>query len=250
MALKRIVVAGMLGLMISGCGLHPTTNQPALPDIPQHPSPAWVEQNLPLFRQAVERVPSDENRAALARLEAYADAQGRAAAKLDQVDRNLTLAWDNYGRGGAVLRQPAYIHVLNEPFNQTTPQSPQAIGGPQSSLDPKEAEKALTALAQIKHAPSQSQGYSFYEMQRWERYCDSGQGMDERDWKFVTQAGGLSGAPAELSCTPPDFEYPDYLAVWTRFCEADGPTREDRNIVRNTVRPRSVVNPCHALEAR
>ncbi|MDW2458942.1 hypothetical protein R7Z50_28285, partial [Vibrio sp. 1249-1] len=31
-----------------------------------------------------------------------------------RVSRELSMAWDNMGRGGAALRQPGYIHVLGD----------------------------------------------------------------------------------------------------------------------------------------
>lgn len=246
MSLKHVLASGIFGMVVSGCALHATTAEQSLPAIPQHPSPAWVQVHLPEFRQAVEQAPTDENQEALARLEALARIQARDAAKLTQVNRVLTLAWDNDGRGGAVVRQPAYIHVLNEPFNLSAQQEPAV---PTTGLDIHAAEKALETLAQLTPQPA-NRGYSLYEIKRWERFCDGGEGMDERDWKFILSEGGLSGVPGGMDCNPPTFDYDDYLSAWTRFCESNAPTRNDRDIIRQTARPRSVVNPCRALEAR
>ncbi|HFY3939597.1 TPA: hypothetical protein ACIHVM_005132 [Salmonella enterica subsp. enterica serovar Typhimurium] len=42
--------------------------------------------------------------------------------------------------------------------------------------------------------------------------------------------------------------YKDYLNAWTHFCTSQAVTDADRRIVRESVRPYSVVNPCKALK--
>ncbi|EHV6115783.1 hypothetical protein K0995_004791, partial [Salmonella enterica subsp. enterica serovar Heidelberg] len=48
-------------------------------------------------------------------------------------------------------------------------------------------------------------------------------------------------------CTVRD-TYKDYLNAWTHFCTSQAVTDADRRIVRESVRPYSVVNPCKALK--
>lgn len=48
--------------------------------------------------------------------------------------------------------------------------------------------------------------YSYYELSRWERFCDYGHNMDRLDWKFIKEAAqGRHNFPTELSgkCNPP-----------------------------------------------
>lgn len=241
--IKRLIPLA-LAATLAGCALGQT-----VPEIPDDPSPEWVRENLPVYQAEMERWPSKENKAAVAELQRYADYQGRAEAKMRRVDRELTLAWDNMGRGGAAMRQPAYVHVLGESFNDRYADIAQLAE--QSGTDEDTIRDALARLhdASREDRPWQV-GYSVYEMERWKRFCDGGKGMDEPDWQFVTQAGGISGVPADYArdCRPPAHDYGDYLRAWTRFCEADGPSRADRDIVRDSVRPRTVVNPCRALQ--
>ncbi|MCW0135646.1 hypothetical protein OIU89_26410 [Escherichia coli] len=49
-------------------------------------------------------------------------------------------------------------------------------------------------------------------------------------------------------CIPPTHTYKDYLNAWTHFCTSQAVTDADRRIVRESVRPYSVVNPCKALK--
>jgi hypothetical protein len=176
--------------------------------------------------------------------------------KQDRVNRALTLSWDNMGRGGAALRQPAYIHVLGHgnldekgnsaslPQAQTIPVDPNAL------LD---EVKTIAAQGTQSYADSTALdrgGFSLYEMSRWERYCNAGQGMDEADWQFVTNHGGTGGVPSILqsSCNAPAHTYQDYLAAWTGFCNSSAITAEQRDIVRSSSRPKTRVNPCKAIK--
>lgn len=233
-----------VAIALAGCAVGST-----LPDIPEHPSAEWVNEHLPAFRAEAERNPTKENRAAVERLESWADHQGRAQAKMLQINRELTLAWDNMGRGGAAIRQPAYIHVLGDEFNDRYAST--ADLSDQTGTNEDTVREALARLGELRKEDSPwSQGYSIYEMERWERFCDGGRGMDEPDWTFVTRAGGRRNIPDALAsdCRPPSYDYQDYLRAWTRFCDSDNPSRVDRDIVSDSVRPRSVVNPCRALQ--
>ncbi|MCV5004182.1 hypothetical protein OFM39_31480, partial [Escherichia coli] len=80
-------------------------------------------------------------------------------------------------------------------------------------------------------------------------YCDGGKGMDEHDWRFV-EAEGTTNIPKDVvtGCIPPTHTYQDYLNAWTHFCTSQAVTDADRRIVRESVRPYSVVNPCKALK--
>lgn len=195
--------------------------------------------------------------------------------KQARVTRDLTLSWDNMGRGGAAIRQPGYIHVLGE--GNIHGSGSKASLPPSQVADPYTPSHALEAVAQIDRdnraseiaakkaikvvvkdsEPSTGQssdsspkeGYSLYELNRWERFCDNGKGMDEADWKFVSRNGGAQNIPVMLrkSCDVPSHDYKTYLAAWTGFCTGSGITSTQRDIVRESVRPKSRVNPCKAL---
>jgi len=238
MALKPILAAS-LALLLSACA---TTGTSTLPEPPTYPSDSWLETNLSIYSEAADRNPTAANRALVADLKALAERRQRQNDKMRQVDRELTLSWGNRGRAGAAMLQPAYIHVLGESLNDryemdgdrfTTATNPVPPSGGTDSGDRDWI----------------SVGASMYELQRWERFCDSGRGMDEPDWRFVTEAGAPNNIPDILvvGCKPPEHDITDYLQAWTSFCELDDTTADQRQIVRNSVRPKTVVNPCKAL---
>ena len=108
---KSFVSLAVLSLALSGCmglqaRLHP------LPEIPDEPSREWVEMNLPEVKRIAEQYTTEENQAALNRLEMYAAYYKELTLRASRVDRSLSLAWINTGRAGAAMRQPAYVHSL------------------------------------------------------------------------------------------------------------------------------------------
>lgn len=179
-----------------------------------------------------------------------------------RVSRELSVAWDNIGRGGAAMRQPGYIHVLGDgdvsaTINKIADDKPslnslsKSFGGSETS----EAYPAAMRKDDFKEAIStfntitKGQGYSLYELSRWERYCSNGNAMDERDWLFI-ESQGKTNIPSDAitNCEPPTHTYQDYLNSWINFCSSQALTDDQRRIVRESVRPYSVVNPCKALK--
>ncbi|ATW30866.1 hypothetical protein BJP41_10360 (plasmid) [Candidatus Williamhamiltonella defendens] len=166
-----------------------------------------------------------------------------------RVNRELSLAWDNMSRGGAALRQPGYIHVLGDGnVGATMNKAKDRSGAEKKTVGIKEQGDVNEAIKTFKSI-RKGKGYSLYELSRWERYCDSGKGMDEHDWRFVEDEGETS-IPKDVvtGCIPPTHTYQDYLNAWTHFCSSQAVTDADRRIVRESVRPYSVVNPCKALK--
>lgn len=176
--------------------------------------------------------------------------------KQERISRDLTLSWDNMGRGGAAVRQPAYIHVLGE---GNLKQSGSKASIPKTDVaNPYIPENLAEAVNDIDNAQKKNagvdnskgkEGYSLYELSRWDRFCDGGKGMDEADWRFVTRHGGKANVPSILqdSCSAPAHDYKAYLAAWTGFCTGAGISSSQRDIVRESVRPKTRVNPCAAL---
>lgn len=169
--------------------------------------------------------------------------------KAARVNRELSLAWDNIGRGGAALRQPGYIHVLGDGNVSTTMNTikESSIDTDNSPIGSKQ-DDVKEAIATFK-SMNKGKGYSVYELSRWERYCDSGKGMDEHDWRFI-ETEGAENIPVDAltTCTPPAHTYQDYLNAWTNFCTSQAVTDTDRHIVRESVRPYSLVNLCTGLK--
>lgn len=176
--------------------------------------------------------------------------------KQDRVTRELTLSWDNMGRGGAALRQPAYVHVLgqgNLGEKGNSARLPQAKAIPADPSTLLDAVNSIAVQSTRTYADSTAYdrgGFSLYEMSRWERYCDGGRGMDEADWQFVTNHGAAGGIPSILqsSCNMPAYNYQDYLTAWTGFCNSTAITAEQRSIVRSSSRPKTRVNPCKSIQ--
>ncbi|WP_024608543.1 hypothetical protein [Pseudoalteromonas sp. TAB23] len=181
--------------------------------------------------------------------------------KQARVTRELTLSWDNIGRGGAAIRQPGYIHVLGDgnlhssetkanlpKANTETPYTLSNAIAAVSDID-KNAQEKNNETVTSRHS-SVNKGYSLYELSRWERFCNAGIGMDEDDWRFVTENGGAQNIPQILSdsCSLPNHDYQSYLDAWVNYCTEEKLTSTQRSIVRSSVRPKSVVNPCEAIK--
>lgn len=116
--------------------------------------------------------------------------------RYDRVNRNLTVSWDNIGRGGAAMLQPAYVHTLGGGLPVYANPSPRT-SSPRAGHNP-------IPLPPISNLPTKKAGYSMYELARWKRYCDGGKTMDKADWAFV-RAQGPENVPIAIlgSCNPP-----------------------------------------------
>lgn len=168
--------------------------------------------------------------------------------KQERVTRNLTLSWDNIGRGGAAIRQPAHVHVLGQGnINEFGSKASIPKTDTTDLYIPKSIAEAVDAIDNVKKENIENSGYSLYELSRWERFCDDGKGMDEIDWRFVKRNGGKANIPNILqdSCTAPDHDYKAYLIAWTSFCTGTDISSFQRKIVRESVRPKSYT--CAAL---
>lgn len=105
--------------------------------------------------------------------------------KIEEVNRHFSVSWGNTGRGGAALRDPAYI---------------QTLGGIESDERlPRNRPYSQVAIVDLATAYSlePGKGYSHYELSRWERYCNYGKGMDRHDWDFINNEG-LHNMPDQL----------------------------------------------------
>ena len=126
-----------------------------------------------------------------------------------RVNRELSIAWDNMGRGGAALRQPGYIHVLGDgnvsaTINKVKDDSADAVKTPVGIKQEGDVGEAINTFKSM----NKGKGYSLYELSRWERYCDSGKGMDEHDWRFI-EGEGATNIPQDVvtGCIPPAHNY-------------------------------------------
>lgn len=265
----KLIGTGMLTALLAGCsmqGFHYGAPQhEPLPQIPERPTSAWVETHLPAFAEVARDYPTTDNIARFKRLEAMAASRNLAHMKLQQIDRQLTMAYDNFGRGGAAVRQPGYVHVINQEFNRLRDATGEMSRDTLASelvdmIDGLSEANALAVIDAINAGitpegdrafdwlvSDASTGYSMYELSRWGRYCNGGKGMDEADWQFVTEHGA-KGIPGMFEdCTIPTYTYFDYKAAWERFCEGEA-SSHDRDIVRDSVRPTSTVQHCSAMD--
>lgn len=76
-----------------------------------------------------------------------------------RVSRELTVAWDNYGRGGAALRQPAFVHVLGQDGSLTSniaSTTSETISLPAPILTPGDIAATMTAFEGINPATAKA----------------------------------------------------------------------------------------------
>lgn len=260
--LKKTLIGTALGvgILMTGCT---TQNKSSLPDIPERPSSAWLQENYPLYQAAATDYPTKLNVSRYHQIKALMDQLENADKRGQRTSRGLTLSFSNAGQGGAAMREPGYVHVVSTDFNILRKRM-QGLSDDAmvkhlmdtAGLSETEARDAIDALKSMepsenRHArdwiTSDPQGYSMYEISRWTRFCDNGEGMDEDDWRFVTGEGRSNVPDLITNCEVPSHDYDDYLRAWERFCEMEGASQRDLSIVRDSVRPQSTVPDCKAL---
>lgn len=283
MKVKQILIFNATLLLLSACATKPSDNTVNVIDIPRHPTDEWVEKELALLEDAPKTAPGSfyvsyekevENYIAytyLSDLKKYREEdRERAIIKKPNVSRNVSLEWGNDERGGAVMRHPAYIHVLdgygkNSNFDSMTGEMIQHDKEDNKnnflSSDPKNMKSNNDKLNNIVSTePYDEAGgftakssYSYYERQRWGRYCDNGKQMNESDWNFIEQQKNSEGkvmVPTDLleSCNAANYDLDLYMSSWISFCEGKPINENQRSIVKKTTRPKTKVNPCNALK--
>lgn len=170
--------------------------------------------------------------------------------KHERVSRELSNDWGNTGLSGAAYNQPAYIHTLGGDFNGQ-PSVSVATGRNQSAenkgntLKQSDMAGVVSRVQNIDKFNMPSRGYSVYELSRWERFCDSGKGMDEADWLFV-QKEGPTNLPTEIypNCKQPGYSHQTYIATWIDYCQGQELDKFHKNIIKNSVRPTSLKELC------
>ncbi|QHS38446.1 hypothetical protein GWQ43_19965 (plasmid) [Alcaligenes faecalis] len=171
------------------------------------PTTAWLRENLQEFREKAWNEPTKENVEIFAFMVRELDKRDALEAKernwYDQTHRLLTMAWGNTGRGGAALRQPAYIHVLANSHSVTMASTETTTDAPPLGTLVNPADMIAASLDKLTGSQTR-RGYSLYELARWERYCEGGKQMDKADWAFVKKEG-VENVPESLipHCTPP-----------------------------------------------
>lgn len=175
--------------------------------------------------------------------------------KPDSVQRDLAIAWENEERGGAAIRQSAFIHVLGSD-GMLTPghaleERPLAAISPAAPSSSVQSGAGLGVDTASAARPTAQRSYSVYELARWERFCNAGKNMDERDWRFIQQEG-TGNVPVDVlsNCRPPSFSFHDYFNAWRKHCEGEVLVAPEQNIVYNTVRPRSMIGSCDTASVK
>jgi hypothetical protein len=140
---------------------------------------------------------------------------------------DTTVTWNSDQRVGAAYKSEAYTHVLGQQNASDIVDIP-----PTSTSSVERFQNPSNA---IKNAVNN--GYSIYELQRWERFCGKGK-MNAKDWDFIA-IEGRHNLPEHLkpACTPPSFSRNDYLHAWQRFCSTGAISREDAFVINHTDSP-------------
>ncbi|MBB3105245.1 hypothetical protein [Azomonas macrocytogenes] len=201
--LKRITILALASLVLAGCATSPLS--PFQKQFKKHPPTLeWLTEHVPAFKRQADTQPTPDHIALsdymTGLLNAKLKEQDLLMEKYQRTHRELSLDWDNRGRGGAALRQPGYVHTLggtnhlDRPLTADLPV--QTVPQPEKTLIVSSLQKANDI--------QKGQGYSVYEMSRWERYCNQGKGMDKADWAFVIREGRRN-VPVSLmgGCRPP-----------------------------------------------
>lgn len=226
----QVLAALVATATLSGCTLSPSAKH-------------WIDNTRAKFTQQTEVSTPDEAAVPVKSPKRY-------TGKPERTNRELTLAWDNIGRAGAAVHQPDYVHVLDGRVDgHLDRNSDFGLAKDYLSHGADGLASGTGTDLNARSGGRKGQGYSFYELQRWERYCDAGKGMDERDWIFV--ASQLYKAPLDVlsSCRPPAYDYTGYLESWKRFC-ARSPLydQKDVQVVRNSVRPTQLASRCSRVK--
>ncbi len=153
------------------------------------------------------------------------------------INRDLVVLKRDEGRGGAAMRQPGWEHYLANDTDNINYKLPNKNAG---GFPPLNTDPVTHALSTNLSNSSSGKAYSYYELSRWHRYCNNGEGMDGNDWKFI-HTEGESNVPSELieNCTPPSFTYAEYISAWDAYCQTNATdlTSGQRNIIKQSKVP-------------
>lgn len=188
----RVGLSGAMLLVLSACATGPDMKIMAVYEEQLRlnpPSTVWIEGEI----ERLTTDPTPTNEAVTTLLNAELNARGYQAAqaewKREQIERRYRLDPGNSGRGGAIHRQPAYIHTL----------------APRQTLNSTVAFATVTEAFAVPGTDVRAgAGYSHYELSRWQRYCNEGKGMDKADWRFIRKEG-THNVPRDIfpNCKPP-----------------------------------------------
>lgn len=203
--MKRTFTATAVAILLSGCaGTASSSAQISLYEKQfaiAPPTTEWLEQEEKRLSDLAAASKSSKDSAELKYIEKLLSERRYnvfvGEIKMQNTHRSLSLSWGNTGQGGAALRMPAYIHTLDARKKQ-----PEFI--PSVTYNLNSPTTAQTFPVAAPSTANTGQGYSHYEMSRWERYCNHGLGMDQKDWAFVKKEG-LNNVPTGLvgRCNPP-----------------------------------------------
>lgn len=93
----------------------------------------------------------------------------------------------------------AYVNTATNVNNKAADNSKQQSSG--TSVSDATREKILG-----RYKLGESKDYSFYELSRWQRFCDNGKNMDRLDWKFVKSYNNVFPKDLLDTCELPSME--------------------------------------------
>lgn len=145
--------------------------------------------------------------------------------------KDATLEYENNVRRGAAIDQDGVKHFLSSTSASSSPmlmnnvkynrQAQEAYANRVSNNTDKGVSKKeipferkrATALKgytgdvqkfiQKNFKTGETKDYSYYELVRWQRFCNAGLGMDKKDWSFVKNKANLFPEDLVEKCTPP-----------------------------------------------
>lgn len=93
----------------------------------------------------------------------------------------------------------AYVNTATNVNNKAADNSKQQSSG--TSVSDATREKILG-----RYKLGESKDYSFYELSRWQRFCNNGKNMDRLDWKYVKSYNNIFPQDMYDTCQLPSVE--------------------------------------------
>ncbi len=199
----------------------------------------------------------------------HADSQQKSAATpaedkgftpINYSHNRLTVAKRSSSLAGAGCNAGGVVHVVDinpcpahcaggiqPPIKHVKYLRPEDVPAEHASQD----TKGSSETDKSGQTPDLRKDYSYYDLGRWQRYCDGGRLMTYADWDFILKHGGDKGLPKEMveKCRKPDFTYAEYLEPWKSYCNKPSKvelTSSQKHILKTTqVRPKPVVGNCY-----
>lgn len=98
----------------------------------------------------------------------------------------------------------SYVNSTNN-SNSFEKQAKSALGNAIANLGTKVSDDKRSEILG-RYKLGESKDYSYYELSRWQRFCDNGKNMDRLDWKFVKSYNNVFPKDMLDTCELPSME--------------------------------------------